>query len=141
MALIQLIYGSSAVVDFTKARVLELLRQSRASNEREALTGILLYRDGNFLQVLEGEESVVMKLFEKISADRRHGGVQQLLKSVLVEREFAGWSMAFRDISDEALKKEPAFSEFLNVPSPIPSSVDEPSRAQKLLVVFRTVMR
>ena len=103
MALTQIVYVSSAKASFGKPEVLELLRTSRLNNERAGLTGILLYKDGNFLQVLEGEGAAVQALFEKISADPRHGGVLRLLKSEIAAREFPDWSMAFRDLRDEAL--------------------------------------
>jgi hypothetical protein len=141
MALTQIVYVSSAKTSFGKPEVLELLRTSRLNNERAGLTGILLYKDGNFLQVLEGEGSAVQALFEKICADPRHGGVFTLLKSEIAAREFPDWSMAFRDLRDEALAQEPAFNEFLNLSLDDPAIVTDPSRARKLLAVFHTSMR
>ena len=35
---------------------------------------MLLYKDGNLMQVLEGEESAVRALYAKITADDRHRG-------------------------------------------------------------------
>jgi hypothetical protein len=141
MPLTQLLYVSSATEPFSKPAILELLKTSRVSNERAQLTGLLLYRDGNFLQVLEGEEAAVEGLFEKISADRRHGGLLRLLKGEIAEREFPAWSMAFRDLEDEALALEPGFSEFLNLPLTHHSIVTDCSRARRLLAVFRESMR
>ena len=36
------------------------------------ITGLLLFIDGGFLQMLEGEERAVRELYTRIAADRRH---------------------------------------------------------------------
>lgn len=53
----------------------------------------LIYKDGNFIQVLEGEEPVVRKLFEKIWRDARHKLVSIIHAGSLDERQFPDWSM------------------------------------------------
>ena len=59
MSLITLIYGSAAVDPFTEPELIALLEKSRANNQSLGVTGMLVYRDGNFLQVLEGEAEQV----------------------------------------------------------------------------------
>lgn len=56
---IMLIYGSSSTDRFSEADLVPLLQQAREKNQRLNVTGMLLYRDGNFLQVLEGERETV----------------------------------------------------------------------------------
>jgi hypothetical protein len=59
-----------------------LLNKSRVDNLANDITGMLLYMEGRyfseyegrFMQVLEGSESNVRKLFEKIAKDERHQG-------------------------------------------------------------------
>jgi hypothetical protein len=53
-------------------RETELLDNSDNSNNDLGIKGILLFNEGNFLQVLEGEERVVNNLYEKIARDDRH---------------------------------------------------------------------
>ena len=56
MALRQVLYGSSAVRPMTQAEIDVILEQARRRNIETGITGILFYLDGNFLQLLEGEE-------------------------------------------------------------------------------------
>lgn len=68
-----------------------------------------------------------MKLVFIISSDPRHHGVAILLRQEVVMREFAEWSMAFRDLGDPDVAKIPGFSVFLN------SSSENPYRYEPLL--------
>jgi len=63
------LYVSTAQVLFTAPRMEELLAKSRTSNARQQITGLLLYRDGAFMQFLEGPEGAVERLFRRIKAD------------------------------------------------------------------------
>ena len=63
MGLYQLIYQSQSLVPFEKEEIVTLLARCRAYNTTHNITGLLLYTlDGRFLQVLEGEESIVRSL-------------------------------------------------------------------------------
>lgn len=135
-----LVYVSSAVNPLTQAELAGLLAKSRANNESLGISGMLLYKDGNFMQVLEGEEKQVLALSAKISRDPRHHGLMVLLKEHQPERTFSEWSMAFRDLNSEEVKRLPGFSEFLNVSLTDRTFFDDPSRAQRLLLTFRQSM-
>ena len=63
-----LVYFSSATKEFTKPELQKLLDEGRKKNSKLGVTGMLLYKDGNFMQVLEGEEKVVTKLISTIEA-------------------------------------------------------------------------
>ena len=71
-ALVHLVYTSIAAREFSKEDHTELLKKSRAANELLGVTGMLLFSEGNFFQVLEGEPEVVDALYTKISRDPRH---------------------------------------------------------------------
>jgi hypothetical protein len=49
-----LVYVSSAIYIFTQEELLILLDQCVELNKNNGITGMLLYKDGNFMQVLEG---------------------------------------------------------------------------------------
>ena len=66
-----LIYVSSAVQLMAGEELTQLLLQSRAKNVRLEITGLLLYKDGDFMQALEGAEDRVKLLFETIQRDSR----------------------------------------------------------------------
>ena len=61
--------------------------------------GVLLHCDGTFLQVVEGEESVLANLYAKICVEHRHQSVIKLADKEIKARSFADWSMAFQPVS------------------------------------------
>ena len=96
----QLIYTSEAT-DITwpwpEARIETLqniLEKARANNHTKGITGALVYVEGVFLQILEGNESDVKILAERISRDDRHAGFKVLLEKEVTERLFGAWDMA-----------------------------------------------
>ena len=112
--LLFLAYASNASVSFSPGALVDLLAVSRRNNERARVTGMLLFRGGNFLQALEGPEESVRSTFERIAADLRHGSVGILLEEPLEARVFADWSMAFEDLSTLDLATHPGASRYLH---------------------------
>ncbi len=141
MNTIQLLYGSSATVPFGKPELLELLNKSRNNNAKVNVTGLLLYKDGQFMQVLEGDEPAVTSLYQRISRDPRHTGSMVFLQHPIEQRDFPDWSMAFKDMRDPDLLKVPGYSEFLNVSLADKSLGKDAPKAKRMLAVFRTAMR
>lgn len=90
-----------------------LLVQSRFFNLKKDITGILLYMDGDFIQVLEGEKEVVNALFETIQKDKRHKGIICVFNDIIEKKQFPDWSMGFSKIKFDELKKTKEF-EFIN---------------------------
>ena len=137
----QLVYVSTASVDFGKAELLALLDTCRTNNEKLNVTGMLLLKDSNFIQVLEGEESVVGTLLDKIAADHRHRGILKLLNTKIDHRDFPDWSMAFKNLNDVDVSTYAGYSEFLNLSFTDTSFATDTSKAKRLLQVFRKTMR
>ena len=96
--MIHLIYISSATRELGEGDLAELLKQSRARNKKQNVTGMLLYRDGAFLQVLEGEEKDVDEIYSSICLDRRNAGNYLIERKVIKERNFPDWSMGFENL-------------------------------------------
>lgn len=97
--MIRLVYASHATVPFTEADLDALLESCRRHNVAHGVTGMLLYRDGDFLQALEGEADAVRETFARIERDPRHAGTLVLDESPIEEREFGSWAMAFRRLT------------------------------------------
>ena len=93
------------------------------------------------MQVLEGEQSSVQQVFNKISRDPRHRGVVVLLRQTIAARDFDDWSMGFRNLNSPEVRDLEGYSEFLNVGLNDQIFFDEPARSQKLLLTFRRTMR
>ena len=68
-------YVSSAATEFTKPQLRAILERSRERNLRLGITGLLLYRNGNFMQVMEGDEATVRELYRLVCNDPRHNGI------------------------------------------------------------------
>lgn len=134
----RIIYLSAASHLFSKSELVALLEKSRVKNARLGITGILLYRDGDFLQLLEGEETAVRQLYRQIEADARHTAVTSLIEEQCEERLFADWSMGFRDLADPALAKLPGFSDLMNKSFAPQALKDHPENAMQLISVFVT---
>ena len=84
------------------AEVQRLLEQSRARNERLGITGALLFNEGRFVQILEGDEAAVLEVMDIIMRDPRHTDIDVLPARYVRERTFAQWSMAFVGASPQA---------------------------------------
>ena len=67
---------------------------ARANNKRLGVTGALLVTEGWFVQALEGDESVVRGLYERISEDPRHEDVTVIESAPVDGRVFSRWAMA-----------------------------------------------
>ena len=136
----QLVYISSAVQLFSKADLLELLARSRQNNEAAGLTGMLLYKEGSFMQVLEGEERAVLATHARIERDRRHRGLITLLKEPIAGRRFPEWSMALRELDSDEVQATPGFSPFLNTPLTGEEFSGRPKESERLLLSFKKMM-
>lgn len=88
-------YASRATEPFDHARLVELLTESRANNSRDGITGMLVYTDPDFIQILEGPDAAVRALLERIGRDPRHTDVRVLLDEQATERKYSTWSMGY----------------------------------------------
>lgn len=136
-----LIYVSSAVELFSEKELLEVLQVSRKNNEVVGVTGMLLYKDGNFMQFLEGEKEDVLTVHTRISKDPRHTGLITLMQQEEPARVFTDWAMGFKKLGSEPAPNVPGFSNFLNVPLTSDEFVKNPSQSLRLLLNFKTIMR
>jgi hypothetical protein len=90
----QLLYASNTSRDVSQAVLDDVLAASRRNNARDGVTGMLLYLDGGFMQVLEGEGAAVGAAYARIAKDKRHWNTQVLLDRQ-APRAFADWTMGF----------------------------------------------
>jgi hypothetical protein len=86
--------------DTFAAEVSNILLTSRANNERDGITGALMFNAGCFAQVLEGPLDVVEVAFERIQQDDRHSEVSLLAMEPITKRSFPNWAMGFMGLSD-----------------------------------------
>lgn len=131
-----LVYVSSTVKSLSPEELVDLLAKSRAANARLGITGLLLYKSGNVMQVLEGEAQNVRALYARISRDPRHEGLIVLVDRTAEKRQFPDWSMAYRDLNDAEVCSTPGYREFRHTPLTGAEFASDPTRCQRLLQTF-----
>lgn len=111
-----MIYVSQAKKPMDAAELELLLSKSRKWNTGRDLTGLLIYRystendTGHFIQVLEGDESEVRSLFDKIKHDKRHHTVLTFGSGALESRMFSDWAMGFKNVDDALFSRLPGYA-------------------------------
>ena len=91
----QLIYSSQATSPMSVSDLEGILVHARRDNARRGITGALVYVDGVFVQVLEGEKDAVLGLMDSIRRDPRHTSVTEFYQTELEEPIFGHFKMAF----------------------------------------------
>ena len=92
-----LVYISKAHDDLSYTDVHTILNTSRTYNAFHEISGLLVLRDGYFMQLLEGPEDRIKFLLGKIMMDKRNHDLKVLLETQSDKRLFQDWSMAFVD--------------------------------------------
>lgn len=132
-----LVYVSSATTLWARPDLDHILAISRTNNDRSAITGMLLYKGGNLMQVLEGDEAPVRALYARIARDPRHRGMLTVLDGTTDARQFSGWSMAFRDLDGADARTMPGYSDFMNIRLVDTEFTADPTLGQKLVTMFK----
>ena len=139
-ALYHLGYVSTEAVKFSEEALVALLSEARNANADRDVTGLLLYREGSFYQVLEGSESAVMATFQEIEGDPRHKEVRILFHGETDSREFADWKMGFLNLDGVDLDTLSGFSDFMTRDAQPQEFLENLSRGKRLALMFRTLL-
>jgi hypothetical protein len=121
----------------SSAELAELLEAARRHNAEQQISGMLLYKDLSFLQVLEGPARQVAALYESIRNDPRHSKVRTLFEHAIERREFPDWTMGFQNLDNTDLSTVEGYSDVMDASGSARALFDNPSRAKKLLLLFR----
>jgi hypothetical protein len=111
-----------------------ILSQSRRNNEQLGVSGALLFSDGSFFQVLEGEASAVDELYITISRDPRHSRAVTIIREPIARRTFGEWTMGSAELSQRDVIETAGMNNFLGQGSLL-HQLDQ-GRARKLLTAF-----
>jgi len=93
-----IIYLSAGVNWFSEKELTDVLEISNINNAQCDVTGLLLYSEGSFIQLLEGEEQIVKTTFNRINQDQRHKGMTIIASGIIGYRNFPEWAMGFKSI-------------------------------------------
>jgi hypothetical protein len=108
----RIIYLSSGIKIFSDEEINDLLKVSRNNNEKNGITGLLLYSDGNFMQILEGEKEAIENTYKKIANDIRHRNIILVVNEPIKKRNFKDWKMGFSIVDNDFLQKHPEINPF-----------------------------
>jgi serine/threonine protein kinase len=110
----QVIYESIPTMETTIEELLNILKKSQYKNIRLDISGLLVFRNGKFLQLLEGEKKEVDQLFAMIQLDPRHKNVKVIMESDSHYRCMPSWVMGFS--TDEKFEDEASTQSFYITP-------------------------
>ena len=118
-------YVSSVSHTLSNDQIQEVLDYSRNWNIEHNITGILLYSEGNFFQVLEGDKDLLQSLFSRISMDERHRNLITLFRKEVSETKFNTYKSDFISLDSRFQGKSIAlyFSQIEKLNPEIQSSV------------------
>jgi hypothetical protein len=121
--LYQLLYTSSLAPTTSVLDIARIARASRARNAGSGITGTLIFDGQRFCHYLEGQQSSVLQLAQRIAADTRH--VEFVVRAQGPFdgcRRFAPWSLGYALAQDAhaldafaAVRDDEAISTLLQV--------------------------
>lgn len=134
--MIHLIYISSATSWPSENDLKELLEQSRVRNLRQNITGMLVYDNATYMQVLEGSEKDVHDIYNSILKDPRNNGQFKLVEEEISQRDFPNWCMGFKGLESCLPEELPGFQDIFTGKLDKELVVKNPSKALALLMTF-----
>lgn len=133
--LIHLIYNSVASSPEAAAEVHDILRVSRTNNALSQVTGMLLFAEGSFFQVLEGAPAAVDATFARVAKDRRHSRVTTIIREPIARRSFSEWTMGLASLTAADIERESGLNDLFQGGQVLNAA--DPGRARKLLEAFK----
>ena len=96
----QILYQSTEAYEMDSSDMLKLLLDSRTYNAEHRITGLLIYRNCRFIQLLEGERDQLHVLYSNIMRDARHRDITLEIDGPGsgATRMFSDWHMAFAEV-------------------------------------------
>ena len=137
----QLIYSSAATERMPKSKLYKILLSSRSRNVSQDITGLLVFVNGVFLQILEGERDVVSALMQKISGDPRHSNVKVFQEKAVEQRTFSSWRMAYVTPSPRELATWTGLRGTATVEATLDMLHSDPDRVSSLVTKLLEVIR
>lgn len=128
----QIIYSSESSTPMQQDELEEILDHARRRNAAVGITGALVYVDGVFLQILEGDKGDVQDLMTKIARDVRHETVVVFREAEVPVAVFRDWDMAFVSATAEQIASWAGFSGPADGTETVTGSGQDPDRAAQV---------
>ena len=126
--LIRAFYISRSAGPQTSTITGSILKTALGFNKVNQITGVLCQGQGFFLQMLEGESSVVNELYGRILRESRHKDVEMVSLHEISTRKFGDWSMALIVLSDNdpmVMLQHPEFDPYSASSELLSQQIDE----------------
>jgi hypothetical protein len=128
----QIIYSSESATPMQMEDLEEILEGARSNNGSKGITGALVYVEGVFLQILEGDRGIVENLMAKIARDVRHETVTILRESEIPTAVFSDWKMAYVSATAEQVAKWAGLSGTAEIPEILTDLRQDPYKATQV---------
>jgi hypothetical protein len=132
---IQLLYTSS-LKGKDESVLQPILESARRHNAVTGITGMLLYCEGSFLQVLEGPQTVVHATYERIRVDPRHCSIFKIDQIAVDKRHFSEWTMGFAPLALSDLRTFPELASAFKASDQEVASRVNSGTARKVLQLY-----
>jgi hypothetical protein len=132
----QMVYASAASSEFAPSDLDEVLRVARERNALIGVTGMLLYVESSFLQILEGDINRLDLLFDRIKDDPRHTQILLLLRAPIDQRSFTSWTMGYSQVTFGEIQEASGVNTFFATPEDYADLGDV--KLAKVLDLFRS---
>lgn len=93
MRLKTLSYTSRARLDLSDRDLSDIHQSARHLNALDGITGLLVFDDVRFFQIIEGSDGAIDHLLERLRRDERHRSFEIHDERFVDERSFPDWSM------------------------------------------------
>ena len=95
MDLVQLIYTSKKTQSMPLIDIMSMVEKAAENNAKADISGQLIFRDGRFLQLLEGPVEAVNRLYYHIIKDARHADPVLIHYGLAYSRLYEKWGMKY----------------------------------------------
>lgn len=97
MGLRTLLYVSKSLIpqDEAQRQIEKIIETARVRNAALGVTGVLIFTEARFAQVLEGPGEAIDAIMDRLRADPRHEQLTAVRDEPLERRRFPSWSMGY----------------------------------------------
>lgn len=99
-----ILYISTMKEDYSKEQIIDMLKLFQEKNNKNGISGLMLYHEKNVIQYLEGDKEDLYRLYNNIENDCRHYHIIKIMDEKITKRNFVNWDLGFKELS---------FNEFL----------------------------
>jgi len=129
----RLVYSSAATAEMERSDLTRMLEESRLRNVKRGITGVLLFADGVFLQVLEGARDDVEDLMASLRRDPRHRDIKVILEEEVETGAFPTWRMAYLSPRAEVVAAWAGLEGATSIESVLATLRSDPNRVPAVL--------